>query len=599
MVITIDEGKMTLRTIQGKMFIAFSIMICLAIIPISYITYKNASSVIEENATIFISDSIRRADEKLRSTMEEADQVAKVIVTRDMVAQSLLSDTAAPSYEWFQEKKQVEDYIASMAAYKSYIQRISVMGFNGKLFQNGFSRINQTKLQGLIEKGELRENRRHVLFDASTENSMLLVRPLLTGGKSIGLGVIEFHPDFMKRVFEIQPLKGSVIGVVDGRGQIIYHSGSNENVISDLSAVMGDMNKGTGSEAAGRLKEVNGETYLTVQIASDLTGWTTIGMVPTSELLREVEQIRKQLILITVLVLLAVHVISIVLSKQITKNLKRLHNTMKRVGEGQLKARPRIDTQDEVGQLSEMFTTMMTNVQELMEETEERGRQKREAEYRALQSQINPHFLYNTLNTINYLSKIQQVPNIGEISAALVELMRFAVDQKRDLIPIREELELLKRYLSIQRYRFMDRITVSIDAEEATLDCLIPKFVLQPIVENALLHGFGASSERAGRITIKSYCREGSDMTIDVTDNGAGISEEQLEALLRHESERHAREGTGIGISNVKDRIRLAFGEQYGLSIVSVPGILTTVELQLPQCKEKGVVTHELENRFR
>lgn len=577
-----------MRTIQGKMFMAFSIMICLAIIPISYSTYQNASSVIEENATTFISDSIRRAEENLRSTIEEADQIAKVIVTRDMVAQSLLSDVSAPSYDWFQEKKLVEDYIGSMAAYKTYIDRISVIGYDGKLFQNGFARISKSKLHGLLRNSELRDNRRHLLFDASTENSMLLVRPLLAGGRAIGLCVIEFQSDFMRRVFDIQPLKGSLIGVVDNQGRVIYHNGSNDGGNPDLTSILEDMHRETGAEPVGRIRTVDGESYLTVPIISELTGWTTIGMAPTKELLREVERIRNQLILITVLVLLAVHVISIVLSKQITKNLKRLHNTMKRVREGQLKARPRIDTEDEVGQLSEMFASMMTHVQELMEETEERGRQKREAEYRALQSQINPHFLYNTLNTINYLAKMQQVPNIAEISSSLVELMRFAVDQKRDLIPIREELGLLKRYLSIQRYRFMDRISVSIDAEEDTMDCLIPKFVLQPIVENALLHGFGASPEREGNITIKSYGRGDSDIVIDITDNGSGIAEDHLAEILGPEYGASGQTGTGIGIRNVNDRIRLAFGESYGLSIVSVPGMMTTVELRLPQCKEKG-----------
>jgi two-component system, sensor histidine kinase YesM len=583
-----------MRTIQGKMFLAFSIMVCLAIIPISYSTYHNASSVIEDQATAFISDSIRRADEKLRSTIEEADQIAKVIVSRDMVAQSLLSGTAAPSYEWFQEKKQAEDYIASMAAYKTYIERISVIGYSGKIYQNGFA-SSREKLRGLLEQESLQENRRHVLFDSYTENSLVLVRPVLAGGKSIGLCVIEFQADFMKRVFEIQPLKGNVIGVVDEQGRVIYHSASGWSSKPDFAANVEAIYRDGRTETGGILKAVDDETYLTVRLVSDLTGWTTIGMVPTKELLREVHQIRNEMILITVLVLLAVHVISMVLSKQITKNLKRLHNTMKRVRDGQLQARPRIDVEDEVGQLSSMFSSMMTHVQELMKETEERGRQKREAEYRALQSQISPHFLYNTLNTMNYLSKIQQVPNIGEISEALVELMRFAVDQERDLISIREELEMLERYLSIQKYRFLDRVTVNIDAEENMLDCLIPKLVLQPIVENALHHGFGASPELEGRITIKCYCMENSDVVIDVTDNGVGMSEKRIAAILQHESKPNEHQGTGIGIRNVQERIRLAFGSEYGISMVSVPGMLTTVELRLPQRMERGGAVHELE----
>ncbi|MFS0727450.1 sensor histidine kinase [Paenibacillus sp. 1P07SE] len=572
-----------MRTIRGKMFMAFSVMICLAIIPLAYSIYHNAASVIEENATVFISDSIRRADEKLRSTMEEADQVAKVIATRDMVSGSLLSDTQPPSYAWFQEKKLVEDFIASLAAYKSYIRRITVVGYNGKQYQNGPSRISGTKLQGLLGKAEFKENHRHVLYDEFTENSMLLVRPMLAGGTAIGLCVIEFQPDFMRRVFDIQPLQGSQIGVVDSSGRLIYYSGSHEEGRPDLARAMEQQSKATRSDPSGRLQTVDGAAYLSVPIASELSGWTTIGMVPTSELLREVEEIRKHLIWMTGVVLLAVHIISIVLSRQITKNLKRLHHTMKRVRGGQLEARPRVNTEDEVGQLSAMFSSMMTNVQELMAETEERGRQKREAEYRALQSQINPHFLYNTLNTIKYLAHIQQVPNIGEISTSLVELMRNAVDQKRDLIPLREELELLGRYVNIQKYRFMDRVTIHIDTEAETMDGLVPKFLLQPLVENALLHGFGVATERCGTITIRSYCIADGEMRIDVTDNGTGMAEQQIAASLDPACVPEAQQSTGIGIRNVQDRIRLTFGESYGLSIVSVPGMVTTVELRLPR----------------
>ncbi|WP_165972252.1 cache domain-containing sensor histidine kinase [Paenibacillus piri] len=584
-----------MRTIQGKMFIAFSVVICLAIVPIAYSAYWNSSKVIERNAIAYISERISSANGDLQSMIEDADKISKVITSsKDIIQNIVMSGTEAPAYDWFMEKKAAEDFLSSMAAYKPFIERITVAGTNGKLFQTGNRRINPEVIDMLKSEPSLMQNKKHLRYDSSVEGKMMLIRPVSQGGQVIGYCIVEFDPGIVRKVFDIEPLADSMVAVLDEFRNIMYHTHPEliRMPAADTSLRQIIQSKSDGFE--NKVVTVDGIPYLTVQFSSGFTGWTTIGMVPLRSLLSEVHNIRDQIITIAAIVLVAVLIVSIVLSNQITRNIKRLRNAMRLVREGHLNARPRIRSSDEVGQLSEMFTSMMSRLQDSMNETQARERQKREAEYKALQAQINPHFLYNTLNTIKYLARIQHARNIEEISESLIEIMRFAIDSSREMITIREELEQVNRYISIQKFKFLDRLTVVADTEETVLDCLIPKLTLQPVVENALHHGLGGSTAQ-GTVRIRIYGEGRERVKLDVTDNGTGISEEQIADILNNEPGNGAgtdavqsRSNAGIGLKNVNERIKFAFGDKYGLSLYSQPGEFTTVELTLPQQRRLG-----------
>ncbi|MFD0679019.1 MULTISPECIES: cache domain-containing sensor histidine kinase [unclassified Paenibacillus] len=575
-----------MRTIQGKMFIAFSVVICLAIVPIAYSAYWNSSKVIERNAIAYISERISSANNDLQAMIEDADKISKVIVSnKDNVQNSILSGTEAPSYEWFMEKKAMEDFLSSMAAYKPFIERITVAGTNGKLYQTGNRRIDPGVIEMLKSEPSLMQNKKHLRFDSSVEGKIMLIRPISSGSQVIGYCIVEFDRGIVQKVFDIEPLADSMVAVLDEFCNIMYHTNPEfiRRQAGETSLGQIIQSKSTGFE--NKLVIVDGTSYLTVQFSSEFTGWTTVGMVPLRSLLSEVHNIRDQIFTIAVIVLITVLLVSILLSNQITRNIKRLRNAMRLVREGHLNARPRIRSNDEVGQLSEMFDSMMSRLQDLMNETQTRERQKREAEYKALQAQIKPHFLYNTLNTIKYLAGIQHARNIEEISESLIEIMRFAIDPSREMITIREELDQVKRYLSIQKFKFLDRLTVIADTEESVLDCLIPKLTLQPVVENALHHGLGGSGVD-GTVTIRIYGEGMERVKLDVTDNGAGISEEQIADILSGRArtgEAQSPSNSGIGLKNVNERIKFAFGDMYGLSLYSQPGVFTTVELTVPQ----------------
>jgi two-component system sensor histidine kinase YesM len=559
----------------------------MAIIPIAYSAYYNSSNVIERNAIAYISDRIRGANDNLQSMVEEADEISRVIVSNnDLVQAGLLSDTDAPSYEWFLEKKAVEEFLVSMAAYKNYVQQISVVGLDGKSFQTGSRRSNQEYVAELMKDPMLAENRKHLLFDPTGNGRMMLVRPVLHNSRLAGLCIVDFDPDIIKQVYEIEPLSESLVAVLDDQGKFVYRS-KPDMILSvadnELAALLDPLSPG---QFHSKMIELDGNSYLEVQSLSAYSGWTTIGMVPLRSLLSDVDNIRLQLMLIAIIVLIAVLLISILLSNRITKNIKRLRNAMKLVREGHMNARPRIRSGDEVGQLSDMFVSMMDRVQELLAEVKARERQRREAEYRALQAQIKPHFLYNTLNTIKYLAHIQHARNIEEISGSLVDLMRYAIDPSNEMIPIRDELEQVRCYIRIQKYKLLDRVEVAIHTEEEALDCMIPKLILQPIVENALNHGFGGT-DREGVVTIRIYKEGEARIKMDVTDNGVGIPADRLQRILAAEQRTDAQPHSGIGLKNIHERIRHTFGEAYGLSLYSQQGAFTTVELAVPPLRKE------------
>lgn len=209
-------------------------------------------------------------------------------------------------------------------------------------------------------------------------------------------------------------------------------------------------------------------------------------------------------------------------------------------------------------------------------------RQKKDYEYRMLQSQINPHFLYNTLNSIKWMATIQNSPGIAEMTTSLSRLLKDISKGTTNLVSIKHELSLINDYFIIQQYRYGGAITLTIDIEDESLNaCQILKFTLQPLVENAIFHGIEPKGT-TGTITIRLYRDDAGDIHIDVTDDGVGMEPELAASLLEMETPVASSLFKEIGISNVHKRLQYEFGSKYGLSIVSEQGSFTTISILLP-----------------
>ena len=234
----------------------------------------------------------------------------------------------------------------------------------------------------------------------------------------------------------------------------------------------------------------------------------------------------------------------------------------------------------EVRELSASFGHMVLRIQRLMTTVREEEVALRKTELKALQAQINPHFLYNTLDSIAWMCEQGRSADAVNMVHALARLFRISISKGHELIPISRELEHAESYLQIQKYRYKNRFTYEFLVDESCLGCYCNKITLQPILENAINHGLELMVDDEGHITVE-VCRDGEDILFRVTDNGVGMSRKQVDAILS----RAPGEQAGIGIRNVDDRLKIYFGSKYGLRITSEPDVGTCVEIRMPRVK--------------
>ena len=248
----------------------------------------------------------------------------------------------------------------------------------------------------------------------------------------------------------------------------------------------------------------------------------------------------------------------------------------------------------EVQRLGHSIRSMVSTMRHLMDDIIEQEGQKRRSELEVLQSQINPHFLYNTLDSVIWMTEAGRYEEAIQMVTSLARLFRISLSRGKSIIPLADELEHARHYMNIQQIRYKNKFTTQINALTGN-DGLYPmKLIVQPLLENAIYHGM-ASAEDDGLITVTAR-REGEDLVIDVADNGLGMRPEVAASLLDEDRPEIRTSGSGIGVRNVHRRIRLTFGDRYGLTIFSEPDEGTTVRIRLPAMDQDGAAQYQRED---
>ena len=370
--------------------------------------------------------------------------------------------------------------------------------------------------------------------------------------------------------------------LMDDAGNIIYHP-QQQLIYSQLKSedtdTLADLPDGTYSES----------NVIYVLQTVEGSPWRVVGVSYVDELVTSsLWENFWLLALAAVAVLLAALVSSIVISRALSRPLKGLSRAMRQFEKNaDTFTYAPVGGAREVQELSESFSHMVVKIQHLMETVRREEINLRKTELKALQAQINPHFLYNTLDSIAWMCEQGRNDEAVQMVNALAQLFRISISRGHELIPIRSELRHAESYLKIQKHRYKNQFSYRFDVDESCLDFLCNKITLQPIIENAIYHGInGLVDEGEIVITLRA---DGSDVVFTVADNGVGMEEEQIQAILRKERSDH----TGIGIKNVNDRLKIYFGEGYGITIDSEPDVGTTVTIRMPQVREEG----EYENR--
>lgn len=353
---------------------------------------------------------------------------------------------------------------------------------------------------------------------------------------------------------------------------LIYAGLKFENVADIMAAGPGRLSSGAGSAA---------KQY--VICPSEDTGWTAVGVVYTEELLQMQGAMIRSYAAIGACALTVALVIAFLLSKSITQPIHALQHTMHQVEQGDLNVRCGVTAGNELGQLSDSFNHMIATTQSLMDETARVAEQKRISEWRALQAQIQPHFLYNTLDSIIWMSHAGRNAEVVEMTSALASLLRRSIGTGSDTNTLAEELDHVKSYLTIQKMRYNEKLQYELDMDPQTADCLLPKLILQPLVENAIYHGIKVK-QTGGTVRVESILEE-DRLLITVEDDGVGMTEEQIARIF--EKKQSDAESTKIGVYNVNERLQYYFGSEASMRYYSTPGKRTMVMLVLPIVREK------------
>ncbi|NHN29880.1 sensor histidine kinase [Paenibacillus sp. S3N08] len=387
-----------------------------------------------------------------------------------------------------------------------------------------------------------------------------------------------------------------------GHGADIFILNSNGMVMSGRSAEVKAAKMYPDSELIQEIKTnkeneiysfnrtISGKRNLIAYTYIPSADWYVVSTIPFSYINDESIRIGIYIAILGVVCFVLALLLSFIVSRSISNPLKQLLDSMNNVKKGKFVVQIEDRSSDELGVVITNFNTMVSELQFLIDEVKSKEALKRRAELSTLQAQINPHFLSNTLNTVRWLANVQKAENISSLITSLIQLLHVCMGKGGELINIREEIEYVKNYLNIMTYRYYDKFRVHFEMEEGVLDLKILKFIMQPIVENSLLHGI-EPMEGQGLIIIKGYRAE-DQLIITITDNGVGIPSYKMNNLLQEKLQNKEGKLSGMGIRNVDERIKLYFGEAYGISIQSVPNMLTTIEITIPITGEEGHNTY-------
>ena len=375
---------------------------------------------------------------------------------------------------------------------------------------------------------------------------------------------------------DVELAGGGYIYLTDAEGELIYHP-RQQLIYAGLET---ENNLAAASLPDGVHTETfEGERRLVAVKTVGYTGWKLVGVVPRGGASDDGYTFLFGLSMLLFSAFLMAF-LNFRISARISDPIRRLEQSVKELEAGAQEVAIREDGCYEVRRLAHSIASMVSTMRHLMDDIILQEKRKRRSELEVLQSQINPHFLYNTLDSVIWMTEAGRYDEAIQMVTSLARLFRIALSRGRSFIPLADELEHARHYMTIQQIRYQDKFTASVTAEEGVEGLYTLKLIVQPLLENAIYHGM-AGCEEDGRITVTAR-RDGSDLVIDVADNGTGMPPEVVERLLDESQPQTRSSGSGIGVRNVHRRIRLTFGEQYGLEVFSEPDEGTTVRIRLP-----------------
>ncbi len=544
----------------------------MGILTFYYLSVIYENKIYEESAnTLHLSSTV------LDRELEAIEEFSFQIVT-DNYLQAYLDRLRVEtiSYESYITRMQIIERLILYVNQRSFIPSIQIVDANGKISIGGFSSedVDIEKITAQVDAA----GGSNVWYRDEQSNTLFAAREFKKQEKlsldHLGYLIISLDlDDLIDNTLNLTPNKKFFI--TQGK-DIIYSDVFQPNEVNSfLDLQVSDHYQ---------IKDIDNEKYLVTPQSSRFFNMTYYNILPFENVSSQKTLITRIMLIYILLVVFITIFISRRSANAISKPIEELTQKMKTVQKGnfdQIEYDNKDYLKDEIGDLQQNFHIMLDKINELINENYRKQLVIKETEYKALQSQINPHFLYNTLDSINWMAKMNQQVKVSAMAEALGNMMRNIISKKDPLIKLKEELDIVKNYITIQKYRYEDRLDFELEGDPELNASLIPKLTIQPIVENAIQH---ALEEMVGTCKISVYIlSKGENLTIKVRDNGSGIEKETIEQIYEGKVK---SKGSGIGLYNINERIHLMFGQDYGVEIESEKGQGTTVTITLPFVKE-------------
>ena len=407
-------------------------------------------------------------------------------------------------------------------------------------------------------------------------------RILNSDGNEVGTLLINIDEVYLSDIYQSALNGTNVIYIIDSNGNIISHTNKDMRGMNFINVE--NFKKLYGENDFRLTKKSVGE-YLISNYHDTQTGWTIIEEMPSSFVLSDVYRAYIIISIIIGICFLISLVISYLVAGKVSKPLLDLCDSLNQVKEGNFDVVSKVTGYDEINLLKSSFNGMAQEIKKLLEDIKNKEAYKRRIENDLLRAQINPHFLYNTLFSIKCLAETRRPEEVSEMISALIDFLKMTLRKDADLICLSEEFIITEKYLVLQQMRYGDKLSFEFEPDEKTTQCMVPALILQPIVENAIFHGIEAKNEM-GIIVISSEIQN-ERLIISISDDGAGMNEDTLERVIDTCTNKEYTRNESIGIANVSGRIKVDFGNEYGLHIESEAGIGTTVTIELPIIDKK------------
>lgn len=576
------------RSIRNSIFIYFTITSLVAVLLIVISIYSRLSSqlydtVKQENVSL-----VNRVDSSmevyLRNIMKLSDTIYYGIIKNANLSEDSIGEKLTLLYN--NNKEQVSN-IALISKEGEPISVVPAARFRKNFkaedeewFVNALNKTENIHftlphVQKMFEKGDNSYNwvismsrAVEITVGGSTEQAVLLIEMAYQGLEEV--------------LDEVTLGNGGYIYLMDSNGDIIWHP-KFELIAS--GRVKENNLVAAGYDDGSREEVFNGTRQTVVTKTVGYTGWKLVGVIKGTGISLNMLKTRLFIVFVILLIIFIVILINSYISFRVTNPIRELEKSVKALEEGNLDADIYMGGSYEVQHLGKSVQDMKFRIKGLMQDIVNEHEEKRKSEFDSLQAQINPHFLYNTLDIIVWQIENEKQSEAVHTVTALARFFRLSLGKGKNIVTVKDEIDHVKNYLMIQHMRFKNKFDYEFDIAEDVLELPSLKLMLQPLVENAIYHGM-EFMDGDGMIMVKAWRKE-DELYLSVADNGLGMTEDKVEMILTGKSTSGNGRGSGIGVKNVNERIKLYFGEAYGLTIDSEPDEGTTVIIHLPAKDEK------------